>query len=65
MYVTGVTLFSDIDDCGNVTCLNNGTCRDGINTAHCECRPGYKGDFCQTGKGIGLIKNISTFVCGT
>lgn len=33
------------DVCENVTCLNGGTCVDGLGT--CECQPGYAGDSCE------------------
>uniref|UniRef100_A0A672IXN3 Neurogenic locus notch homolog protein 2-like n=1 Tax=Salarias fasciatus TaxID=181472 RepID=A0A672IXN3_SALFA len=29
------------------SCLNNGTCIDGINTFSCRCRPGFYGAFCE------------------
>lgn len=29
------------------SCLNNGTCVDGINSFSCRCRPGFTGPFCQ------------------
>ena len=33
------------DPCENVTCLNGGTCLDGLGT--CACQPGYEGDSCE------------------
>ncbi len=33
------------DPCSDVTCLNGGTCLDGLGT--CECQPGFEGDSCQ------------------
>ncbi len=33
------------DPCDNVTCLNGGTCVDGLGT--CECLPGFEGDSCE------------------
>lgn len=29
------------------SCLNNGTCVDGINRFFCRCRHGFSGQFCQ------------------
>ncbi|KAF5891233.1 neurogenic locus notch protein 2-like, partial [Clarias magur] len=29
------------------SCLNNGTCVDGINRFSCRCHPGFTGSFCQ------------------
>lgn len=34
------------DPCSTVTCLNGGTCLDGLGT--CQCQPGFEGDSCQT-----------------
>ena len=43
------SFLSDIDDCANVTCRNDGTCVDGVNNYTCSCPVGYSGDFCETG----------------
>lgn len=32
------------DECKDVTCLNGGTCEEGI----CTCATGYEGEFCAT-----------------
>ena len=46
----GVCLLSDINDCVNHNCQNNGACVDGVNTYSCtSCVPGYSGTFCETG----------------
>ena len=37
-------LFSDIDDCVNHTCINGGSCVDGINSYSCSCVKEYTGD---------------------
>ena len=39
------------DDCSSVTCQNGGTCVDGINTATCDCVPGFTGSSCETNIG--------------
>ncbi|XP_035659208.1 neurogenic locus notch homolog protein 1-like [Branchiostoma floridae] len=36
-----------IDHCVNVTCLNNGTCIDGLDDYRCACVPGYTGKDCE------------------
>ena len=41
--------FTDIDDCVNNTCVNGGSCVDGVNSYSCNCSAGYSGDRCQTG----------------
>lgn len=33
--------------CLSSSCLNNGTCIDGINTFSCRCRRGFTGAFCE------------------
>ena len=43
-------LFSDIDDCVNHTCINGGSCVDGINSYSCSCVKEYTGDRCEKGE---------------
>ena len=45
------TFHLDIDDCQSNSCLNGGTCTDGINDYTCSCLPGYTARNC----GIGII----------
>ena len=40
--------FSDIDDCENVTCLNNATCQDYVDSFQCLCQFGFTGVYCDT-----------------
>ena len=42
--------FSDIDDCMESPCNNNGTCVDGIASYKCECPLGFEGQDCETSK---------------
>ena len=42
--------FSDIDDCMESPCNNNGTCIDGIASYTCECPLGFEGQDCETSK---------------
>ncbi|CAH3025002.1 unnamed protein product, partial [Porites evermanni] len=39
---------SDIDNCVHHTCLNGGSCVDGVNNYTCRCNAGFKGDRCET-----------------
>lgn len=34
---------TNIDDCKDSPCQNNGTCIDGINSFRCECPPNFQG----------------------
>lgn len=41
---------TDIDDCAGVTCLNGGSCVDGVNSFTCRCDVGYTGTHCEQSK---------------
>ncbi|AUX34870.1 MULTISPECIES: FG-GAP-like repeat-containing protein [Sorangium] len=43
----GVTC-TNIDECAESPCQNGGTCVDGIDSATCECLPGFTGASCET-----------------
>ncbi len=47
---TMFSLYTDVNDCANNPCLNNGLCVDGINTFTCTCATGFTGTICQTSK---------------
>jgi len=40
----------DIDECAGDPCENEGTCVDGVNEYVCQCKLGYNGTNCTTGK---------------
>ncbi len=40
----------DLDECNSSPCENGGTCMDGAGQFTCQCKPGYTGDTCGTGK---------------
>ena len=44
------SFFLDIDDCYSSSCLNGGTCVDGVNSYSCKCADGFKGVHCENGK---------------
>ena len=43
-------MFSDIDECLSKPCKNDAKCIDEVNNYKCECKPGYSGKDCGTGK---------------
>ncbi|GFX94272.1 sushi, von Willebrand factor type A, EGF and pentraxin domain-containing protein 1 [Trichonephila clavipes] len=45
---TGIDCSVDVDDCENVTCLNNGRCVDEIASFKCLCQEGFAGSLCET-----------------
>ena len=49
---------SDKYDCIGVTCLNGGTCGDGVNSYSCKCQPGYTGTHCEASKLINYYTEI-------
>ena len=52
---------TDINDCFNHTCLNGGSCVDGVNSYTCRCVAGFKGDRCETSKSYGISLILNTF----
>lgn len=43
----GQTCETEIDECRNQPCLNNGTCEDLIGSFQCFCLSGFKGQLCE------------------
>ena len=41
---------SDIDDCADQPCQNEGNCTDAVNDYTCNCVAGYSGKNCSIGK---------------
>jgi len=46
MYVTGIVLFLDKNECLANPCLNGATCNNIIGSYYCTCPPGFKGPLC-------------------
>ena len=40
-------IFTEMVPCANVTCENNATCDDSSGRFHCNCLPGFSGEFCK------------------
>ena len=40
----------DINDCKGSPCKNGGTCKDGVNSYRCVCKPGFTGEDCSESK---------------
>ena len=52
MYVTGIVLFLDKNECLDNPCLNGATCNNIIGSYYCTCPPGFKGPLCGSSKYI-------------
>ena len=39
---------SDVNECSSNPCQNGGSCANLINSFSCSCRPGFRGNFCET-----------------
>ena len=42
--------FLDINDCVNHACTNGASCVDGVNYYSCNCKAGFTGAHCETGR---------------
>ena len=52
--------FSDIDDCVDNPCQNQGTCINGVNSFQCICKVGWEGALCNISKYRHLVAITST-----
>ena len=50
LFLKRQSYITDIDDCDGVTCLNGGSCEDGVNSFTCRCDVGYTGTHCGQSK---------------
>ena len=57
-YISFEFTFSDIDECAENDCMNNATCRDGVNSYDCICPPGFAGNLCETSKANGDVSDF-------
>ena len=48
----------DVNDCINHTCLNGGSCLDGVDNYSCNCKSGFTGDHCETGKPLSFLVSL-------
>ena len=53
----------DIDECGNHTCQNGGSCLDGVSNYSCNCLPGYTGSRCETGRYFAEFGREASLLC--
>ena len=52
---------SDINECLSAPCKNGGLCYDRIGKYLCECRKGFNGALCETGREILLLRNTRPY----
>ena len=52
---------TDINSCVSHTCLNGGSCADGVKNYTCRCVAGFKGDRCETSKISGISMTLNNF----
>ena len=50
----------DIIDCVIDTCVNGGSCTDGVNSYTCNCKEGFTGDHCEIGNQTGTYFLLSS-----
>ena len=49
IFLFDLNYFTDINHCEKDSCLNGGTCIDGVVSFECRCREGYFGKRCESG----------------
>lgn len=43
-FILGLKCETEMDECKSSPCQNNGSCKDGVGTFVCHCKPGYSGN---------------------
>ena len=57
-----LSYISDIYDCYDITCQNNGTCIDEVNGYRCECQSDFSGPQCQYDGRMHSLPTLCTVV---
>ncbi|KAE9412961.1 hypothetical protein Angca_004648, partial [Angiostrongylus cantonensis] len=65
---TGYNCSTNVNDCRNHKCRNNGICVDGVTSYSCKCVMGYNGHFCEIPPSINSVypntAQCHTSLCG-
>ena len=50
IYISRYCNFADVDECASNPCFHESACIPKTNGYECECKPGYTGTSCESGK---------------